>query len=91
MGSYDIAEIIITSLSRLSLFNMIDTNADDNHSHGAQGILNSASKQTLENEFGTKDEDEILTKILENGKVQAVEAAERQGGKNDTKGSLVAH
>ena len=59
--------------------------------HGAQGVLDTASKSTLHNEFGTDNEDECLIKILEKGNVQEVENSERQGGKNDTKGSLIAH
>lgn len=41
--------------------------------HGAQGVLDGASKSTLENEFGTSNEDEIIIKILEGGEVQASE------------------
>ena len=32
-----------------------------------------ASKQSLDNEFGTHNEDECITKILENGSVQETE------------------
>ncbi|KAJ5918003.1 hypothetical protein N7454_010378 [Penicillium verhagenii] len=56
------------------------------HSHGAQGILDTASKAALENEFGTKDEDAIMTKILEGGEFQANTNREREGNKNDSKG-----
>jgi hypothetical protein len=41
--------------------------------HGKQGILNTASKQQLENEFGTTNEDEIVKKILTSGDVQSSE------------------
>ena len=41
--------------------------------HSAQGMLEGASKSMLENEFGPKDETEILTKILEDGSVQEFE------------------
>jgi len=61
------------------------------HKHGAQGILDEASKQTMENEFGTKNEDEVMIKILERGSVQETENAERQGPKNDSQGGMVAH
>lgn len=37
---------------------------------GAQGNLDAASKATLENEFGTKNEDEAIIKILETGNAQ---------------------
>lgn len=39
-------------------------------SHGAHGILDSASKSALENEFGTHNEDDCMVKILEGGEYQ---------------------
>lgn len=45
--------------------------ADDRH--GAQNAYDSASKQTLENEFGTTNEDECMIKILEGGTLQETE------------------
>ena len=44
--------------------------------HGAQGVLDTASKATLENEFGTSNEDECMIKILEGGMVQETEVRE---------------
>lgn len=41
--------------------------------HGAQGVLDGASKSTLENEFGTTDEDECIKKILHGGMIQETE------------------
>lgn len=41
--------------------------------HGAQGAHDTPSKQTLEYEFGTQNEDEVLVKILEGGIVQETE------------------
>lgn len=41
--------------------------------HGAQSAHDTPSKQTLENEFGTQNEDEVLVKILEGGIVQETE------------------
>ena len=41
--------------------------------HGAQGTLDGASKSTLENEFGTSKEDDVIVQILEKGTVQEVE------------------
>jgi hypothetical protein len=41
--------------------------------HGKQGILNTASKQQLENEFGTSKEDDVVKKILTEGSVQSSE------------------
>ncbi|MCJ1453836.1 hypothetical protein MMC28_004185 [Mycoblastus sanguinarius] len=61
------------------------------HKHGAQNAHDSASKSTLENEFGTSNEDECMIKILEKGDLQATETGERQGPKNDSNGPRVAH
>ncbi|KAJ5082977.1 hypothetical protein N7532_012020 [Penicillium argentinense] len=55
------------------------------HRHGAQGIMDGASKATLEDEFGTHKEEECMVKILENGEYQAVPSREREGGKNDSR------
>lgn len=44
--------------------------------HGAQGVLDTASKATLENEFGTSHDDEVITKILEVGEVQNTEVCD---------------
>ncbi|KKY28007.1 putative rna binding [Phaeomoniella chlamydospora] len=60
------------------------------HKHGAQGVLDTASKATLENEFGTSVDDEVVAKILEGGSVQTTENAERQGPKNDSMGGFPA-
>lgn len=38
--------------------------------HGAQGLLDGASKGTLESEFGTHNEDDVMVKILERGEYQ---------------------
>ncbi|KAL8745656.1 MAG: hypothetical protein Q9190_002233 [Brigantiaea leucoxantha] len=43
------------------------------HKHGAQNAYDGASKATLENEFGTSNEDECMIKILEGGTLQATE------------------
>ncbi|KAJ5976312.1 RNA binding protein [Penicillium waksmanii] len=55
------------------------------HRHGAQGIMDGASKATLEDEFGSHREEDCMTKILESGEHQAVTAREREGGKNDSR------
>ncbi|OQE43485.1 hypothetical protein PENCOP_c003G00033 [Penicillium coprophilum] len=57
------------------------------HSHGAQGVLDTASQSSLQNEFGTTKEEECMVKILEGGEYQATTAREREGGKNDSNGS----
>ena len=41
--------------------------------HGAQNAHDEASKQTLDAEFGTSNEDECLVKILEKGSAQHTE------------------
>ncbi|KAE9381480.1 shwachman-Bodian-diamond syndrome protein [Stipitochalara longipes BDJ] len=61
------------------------------HKHGAQGQMDGASKATLENEFGTTNDEEAIKLILEKGTLQESEAAERQGNKNDSMGSRAAH
>lgn len=43
--------------------------------HGAQNAHDSASKATLENEFGTHNEDEVIAKILEGGTLQETEVS----------------
>ncbi|OQD74694.1 hypothetical protein PENDEC_c010G03288 [Penicillium decumbens] len=58
------------------------------HSHGAQGVLDTASNAALENEFGTKKEDECMVKILEGGELQTNTNREREGSKNDSKGPM---
>lgn len=40
-------------------------------SHGAQGVLDTASQAALQNEFGTTKDDECMVKILEGGEYQA--------------------
>ncbi|KAJ5503869.1 hypothetical protein N7463_006743 [Penicillium fimorum] len=57
------------------------------HSHGAQGVLDTASQSSLQNEFGTTKEEECIVKILEGGEFQASTAREREGSKNDSNGS----
>ncbi|PYI29261.1 DUF1960-domain-containing protein [Aspergillus indologenus CBS 114.80] len=56
------------------------------HKHGAQGILDNASKSSLQNEFGTDNEDECLIKILENGEFQSSQSRERQDDTNFANG-----
>ena len=53
----------------------IFSNADekDGTRHGAQNAYDAASKATLENEFGTQNEDECMIKILEGGSLQETE------------------
>ncbi|CAI7583504.1 RNA binding protein [Penicillium manginii] len=55
------------------------------HRHGAQGIMDTASKAALEDEFGSHKEEDCMVKILEGGEHQAVTAREREGVKNDSR------
>lgn len=48
------------------------------HKHGAQGELDTASKSSLENEFGTANEDDIVKKILEEGQLQTSSVSAQQ-------------
>lgn len=45
--------------------------------------MDGASKATLENEFGTHNEDDILVKILEKGDLQASDVRSIQNGEID--------
>jgi ribosome maturation protein Sdo1 len=40
------------------------------HKQGTQGVLDRASKSSLENEFGSSKEDDVVKQILERGEVQ---------------------
>jgi len=60
------------------------------HKHGSQGPFDGASHSTLDNEFGTHDEEMVMKQILEKGTLQECESAERQGSKNDSKGARPA-
>lgn len=44
--------------------------------HGKQGVLNTASNSQLENEFGTKNEDDVVKAILEKGDIQSSEVCD---------------
>ncbi|KAK1752403.1 ribosome maturation protein [Echria macrotheca] len=58
------------------------------HKHGAQGPFDGASKGSLEGEFGTSVDEEVIKKILEKGTLQESQFEERQGNTNASKGSL---
>jgi len=59
--------------------------------HGAQGEMNGASHSTLDNEFGTHNEEEVIKQILEKGTVQESAFPERTGSKNDSMGARAGH
>ncbi|OJJ02622.1 hypothetical protein ASPVEDRAFT_42125 [Aspergillus versicolor CBS 583.65] len=52
------------------------------HNHGSQGVLDGASKASLENEFGTHNDEECVKKILEGGELQGYTQRERGGNTN---------
>ncbi|KAF2494070.1 putative SDO1-like protein C21C3.19, partial [Lophium mytilinum] len=51
---------------------------NNSHRQGTQGILDAASNGSLEGEFGTHKDDDVVKAILEKGTVQETENAERQ-------------
>jgi len=61
------------------------------HKHGAQGQFDGASHATLDNEFGTHVDEDVIKVILEKGTLQESENPERQGNKNDSNGPRIAH
>merc|ERR1712230_151910 len=58
---------------------------------GKQGPLDGASNQTLETEFGTSQEGEVIKQIIEKGAMQETEGMARQGTKNDSMGARAGH
>ncbi|KAB8078495.1 DUF1960-domain-containing protein [Aspergillus leporis] len=57
------------------------------HQHGAGGIHNEASRATIENEFGTSDDNEAILRILDQGEIQENINTERQGIRNESQGT----
>lgn len=53
--------------------------------------MDGASKATLDSEFGTHKDDDVIAQILEKGTVVESEAKGRDGVKNVTKGDFVSH
>lgn len=49
---------------------LTDFDFNDVLRHGAQGVLDGASKAMLENEFGTSRDEECVRQILEKGEYQ---------------------
>ncbi|KAK9371061.1 ribosome maturation protein [Lipomyces kononenkoae] len=60
---------------------------------GTQGIIDEASRSMLENEFGTKDQNEIIQKVLRDGDFQEQKYSYKTSydSTNDTMGARVAH
>jgi len=61
------------------------------HKQGAQGTYDTAAKGALDNEFGTHVDEHVIQQILEKGSLQESEMTDRQGSRNDSQGSRVAH
>jgi hypothetical protein len=49
--------------------NQVGTRLTCNHRHGTQGVLDTAGKGLLENEFGTSKDDDVFGQILEKGDI----------------------
>jgi len=58
---------------------------------GAQGILGKPSKQQLDTVFGTHNDVEVLTIVLEKGVAQSAEGIHYGGTTNATRGSAVVN
>jgi len=61
------------------------------HKQGAQGTFDGASKGSLEDEFGTSVDDEVIKQILEKGALQVSQMNQRNASRNDADGAMVAH
>ncbi|KAF1809616.1 DUF1960-domain-containing protein [Eremomyces bilateralis CBS 781.70] len=59
------------------------------HKQGSQGHFDRASNASLENEFGTHDDTEVVQKILESGAVQEVKGSPKQGDTNPNNGGAL--
>ncbi|KAK6338961.1 hypothetical protein TWF696_009759 [Orbilia brochopaga] len=59
--------------------------------HGAQGVLDSASKSTLEDAFGTSKTDDVIQIILREGQMQTSGTSARESSTNDSIGSMANH
>ncbi|KAL4983956.1 ribosome maturation protein [Aspergillus falconensis] len=59
------------------------------HKHGSQGILDGASKSSLDNEFGTHNDEECVKKILEHGELQGYTQREKGADRNILNGPQV--
>jgi len=61
------------------------------HKHGAQGVLDRASKSQIENEFGTTKVEDAIEIILREGQVQQTKGPEKFGSTNDAKLGPINH
>jgi len=61
------------------------------HKHGAQGILDAASHASLDSEFGSHNEEEVVKQILEKGDVQETKGSGKDGDKNASNGPGVSN
>ncbi|KAL2814573.1 ribosome maturation protein [Aspergillus cavernicola] len=59
------------------------------HRHGSQGVLDGASRASLENEFGTANDEECVKKILQGGELQGYSQRERGGDTNVRNGMAI--
>nr|OQO25853.1 hypothetical protein B0A51_07939 [Rachicladosporium sp. CCFEE 5018] len=56
------------------------------HKHGTQGVHDAASKGTMETEFGTSKDDDVIAAILEKGDIVETESQARNGDRNINSG-----
>ncbi|KAI0309759.1 ribosome maturation protein [Amylostereum chailletii] len=75
----------------IPLVDVVDSFKILSSGQGAQGILGTASKQELENTFGTSRDDEVVKQILEKGRAETTDGIQgsKWGSKNDTMGSAI--
>jgi len=73
----------------ISLAEVVDSFQVFFSNQGKQGILGQASKQQLENEFGTSKDVDVVQQILEKGKGQSADGITSRGLFNETRGSGV--
>jgi len=59
------------------------------HKQGSQGQYDTASKGSLENEFSTSVDEEVIKQVLEKGTLQQTQMSERQGNTNDSNGAFI--
>ncbi|KIY49469.1 DUF1960-domain-containing protein [Fistulina hepatica ATCC 64428] len=77
--------------STIPLVDVVDSFQVFHSLQGNQGILGKASKQMMENDFGTSRDDEVVIQILQKGTEKAGEGISSGGtyGKNAARGSAV--
>ncbi|KAF9266347.1 DUF1960-domain-containing protein [Marasmius fiardii PR-910] len=73
----------------IAIAEVVDSFSVFHSNQGAQGILGQASKQQLENTFGSSKDIDVVQKILESGKSQTGKISEKTFQTTAAKGSAV--